>query len=252
MRLSQAVGLNAAGINVARLAGPAIGGATLALFGATACFAPAVSFLALVLVLLRIPARPARRREGRHCRAAAVAGGGGAPILIEIGGVHGPRLADPELAPVVADRLDAGPEGSLLLGTRWAAACARRLAARATARRGLPRRRALPIATVSVLGRHGRRRFLALAVACSSMAFSGAFWIWMFAATNTAIQLRSPRALLGRMLGLYQLSVMADRHRLDGRRRRGRARGSRPPSPGAPRCSPRGAPGPAEPGRGDR
>ena len=59
-RLSQAVSLNAAGINVARLAGPAIGGATLALFGATACFAlNAVSFLALVLVLLRIPARPA-------------------------------------------------------------------------------------------------------------------------------------------------------------------------------------------------
>ena len=30
----------------------------------------------------------------------------------------------------------------------------------------------------------------------------------MFAATNTAIQLRSPRPLLGRMLGLYQLSVI--------------------------------------------
>ena len=40
------------------------------------------------------------------------------------------------------------------------------------------------------------------------MAFSGAFWIWMFAATNTAIQLRAPRPLLGRMLGLYQLSVI--------------------------------------------
>jgi hypothetical protein len=30
----------------------------------------------------------------------------------------------------------------------------------------------------------------------------------MFAATNTATQLRSPPALLGRMLGLYQLSVI--------------------------------------------
>jgi hypothetical protein len=40
------------------------------------------------------------------------------------------------------------------------------------------------------------------------MAFSGAFWIWMFAVTNTAIQLRAPRSLLGRMLGLYQLSVI--------------------------------------------
>jgi hypothetical protein len=30
----------------------------------------------------------------------------------------------------------------------------------------------------------------------------------MFAATNTAIQLNSPSGLLGRMLGLYQLSVI--------------------------------------------
>jgi hypothetical protein len=41
-----------------------------------------------------------------------------------------------------------------------------------------------------------------------AMAFSGAFWIWMFAGTNTAIQLRAPQTLLGRMLGLYQLSVV--------------------------------------------
>jgi hypothetical protein len=40
------------------------------------------------------------------------------------------------------------------------------------------------------------------------LAFSGAFWIWMFAATNTAIQLRAPTPLIGRMLGLYQLSVI--------------------------------------------
>ncbi len=40
------------------------------------------------------------------------------------------------------------------------------------------------------------------------MAFSGVFWIWMFAATNTAIQLLAPAPLLGRLLGLYQLSVI--------------------------------------------
>ena len=58
-RPSQAVSLNAAGINVARLAGPAIGGGVLAVFGATACFAlNAVSFLALVWVLWRLAPRP--------------------------------------------------------------------------------------------------------------------------------------------------------------------------------------------------
>jgi MFS family permease len=33
-------------------------------------------------------------------------------------------------------------------------------------------------------------------------------WIWMFIATNTSIQLRSPPAMVGRMLGLYQLAVV--------------------------------------------
>ena len=75
--------------------------------------------------------------------------------------------------------------------------------------RGLPRHRALPIATLTFsagLAVVALTPWLWLGLA--GMAFSGAFWIWMFAATNTAIQLRSPRSLLGRMLGLYQLSVI--------------------------------------------
>ncbi len=50
------------------------------------------------------------------------------------------------------------------------------------------------------------RRWFALGIL--GMAFSGVFWIWMFAATNTAIQLLAPAPLLGRLLGLYQLSVI--------------------------------------------
>ena len=129
-RLSQAVSLNAAGINVARLAGPAIGGATLALFGATACFAlNAVSFLALVLVLLRIP--PGRRR--RAARGSACARRWPTPPAttgmrrLLIGMAVFTALASPiqELAPVVADRLDAGPEGlGLLLGAMGGGALA--------------------------------------------------------------------------------------------------------------------------------
>jgi hypothetical protein len=34
-------------------------------------------------------------------------------------------------------------------------------------------------------------------------------WIWMFSGTNTAVQLRSPPELVGRMLSLYQLAVIA-------------------------------------------
>jgi predicted MFS family arabinose efflux permease len=214
-RLSQAVSLNAAGINVARLAGPAIGGATLAVFGATACFAlNAVSFLALVLVLLRIPAgRVAASRERVGMREAlAYASHDEGMRRLLIGMAAFTALASPiqELAPVVADRLDAGPEGlGLLLGAMGGGALVGAWLLERLHGGGLPRHRALPIATVTF---SAGMAVVALTpwlwLGLLGMAFSGAFWIWMFAATNTAIQLRSPAPLLGRMLGLYQLSVI--------------------------------------------
>ena len=76
--------------------------------------------------------------------------------------------------------------------------------------RGYPRHRALPIGDRGL--RPAGMAVVAAApwlpLAMPRMAFSGFFWIWMFAATNTSVQLRSPPALLGRMLGLYQLSVI--------------------------------------------
>lgn len=214
-RLSQAVSLNAAGINVARLVGPAIGGATLAIFGATACFAlNAVSFLALVLVLLRIPAgraAAARERVGtREALAHALNDDGMRRLLIGMAAFT--ALASPiqELAPVVADRLDAGPEGlGLLLGAMGGGALVGAWLLEHLHGGGLPRHRALPIATLTFSGGMAVVAVTPwLWLGLLGMAFSGAFWIWMFAGTNTAIQLRSPRPLLGRMLGLYQLSVI--------------------------------------------
>ena len=138
-RLSQAVSMNAAGINVARLAGPAIGGGMLAAFGATVCFAVnAVSFLALVGRAAAARARgrprcapgtPTRMREAlRHAmRDRAIR-------RLLVGMALFTALASPiqELAPVVADRLDAGAAGlGLLLGAMGGGALARRLVARA-------------------------------------------------------------------------------------------------------------------------
>ena len=212
-QLSQAVSLNAAGINVARLLGPAIGGVTLALFGATVCFAlNAVSFLALVFALLVVPARPpATARSGgvRMREALGVALRDPALRRLLLGMALFTALASPiqELAPVVADRLGAGAGGlGLLLGAMGGGAL---VGAWLLERLGLPRHRALPIATLTF---SGGLAVVALtpwfALGLLGMAFAGAFWIWMFAATNTAIQLLSPAPLLGRMLGLYQLSVI--------------------------------------------
>jgi predicted MFS family arabinose efflux permease len=214
-QLSQAVSLNAAGINVARLAGPAIGGGVLAAFGATACFAlNAVSFLALVWVLWRIAPRPPAAGRERASTRDALSYAGRDPairrLLLGVGVFT--ALASPmqELAPVVADRLDAGPEGlGLLLGAMGGGALLGAWLLEHLSGRGLPRHRALPISTVAFSG--GLVIVAAtpwLAVGLAGMAFGGAFWIWQFAATNTAIQLRAPEPLLGRMLGLYQLAVI--------------------------------------------
>lgn len=214
-RLSQAVSLNAAGINVARLVGPAIGGVTLAVFGATASFAlNAVSFMALVVVLWRLPAgsRPEARERPRMREALSYASRDPAMRRLLIGMALFTALASPiqELAPVVADRLDAGPEGlGVLLGAMGGGALLGAWLLERLGAAGLPRHRALPIATITFsagLAVVAVTPWLALGVA--GMAFSGAFWIWMFAGTNTAIQLRAPLPLLGRMLGLYQLAVI--------------------------------------------
>lgn len=213
--LSQAVSLNAAGINVARLAGPAIGGLTLALAGATACFAlNAVSFLALVAVLLRIPGRSARVAPARTRMREALVYSFHDPAMrrLLLGMALFTALASPvqELAPVIAKRLDAGPEGlGLLLGAMGGGALVGAWLLERLGAGGFPRHRALPTATVTF---SAGLAVVALApwlwLSALAMAFSGAFWIWMFAATNTAIQLRSPPSLLGRLLGLYQLSVI--------------------------------------------
>jgi predicted MFS family arabinose efflux permease len=215
-RLSQAVSLNAAGINVARLIGPAIGGVTLAVFGATLCFAVnALSFLALVWALLLLPREaPGRNRGGgvRMRQALGYAARDPAMRRLLLGMALFTAAASPiqELAPVVADRLDAGAGGlGLLLGAMGAGALVGAWLLERLTAGGLPRHRALPIATLTFsagLAVVAVTPWLWLGLV--GMAFSGAFWIWMFAATNTAIQLRSPAPLLGRMLGLYQLSVI--------------------------------------------
>lgn len=215
-RLSQAVSLNAAGINVARLAGPAVGGATLAAFGATACFAVnAASFLVLVWALWRLPANRAAATATRARLPEALAYARRDPAMrrLLVGMAVFTALASPvqELAPVVARHIGSGPTGlGLLLGSMGGGALAGAWLLERLGARGLPRHRALPIATVIFAG---GLTVVAISpwlwVGMAGMALSGAFWIWMFAGTNTAIQLRAPAPLLGRLLGFYQLSVVA-------------------------------------------
>ncbi|MBI2684550.1 MAG: MFS transporter, partial [Actinobacteria bacterium] len=213
--LPAAVRLNAAGINVARMVGPTIAGVLLASTSAAVLFAVnALSFLALTWVLSRFPAMPARdhsavasTRDGlRYARrdpAARRLLGGAAIFCVFAASIQ-------ELAPVTTARVGSGPSGlGALLGAMGAGALLGAWVLARLERRGLPRHRALAIATtVFAVG------FATIAVSTTlwlsliGMAIGGFFWIWMFTLTNTAIQLTSPPPLIGRMLGLYQLAVI--------------------------------------------
>lgn len=214
-RLPEAVALNAAGINVARLAGPTLGGLMLAAGGPTACFAiNAVSFLVLIGVLWRLspfpPVTPGSR--AKLAEAFDYARHNAAPRRLLVGMAVFAALAAPaqELAAVVAANLGAAKIGlGLLLGLMGGGAVLGAWVLELLGRQGYPRHHALPTATVgfaAAMGVLAAAPWLGLALA--AMFVGGLFWIWMFIATNAAIQLRAPAPLLGRMLGLYQLAVL--------------------------------------------
>lgn len=213
--LSQAVSLNAAGINVARLAGPAIGGFLFDIAGPTWCFAiNSFSFIALIVALMVVRPRDAGHRPEAVGMRVALKFAWVDPAIrrLLIGMAVFTSFAAPvqELAPVIADLLDAGPRGlGLLLGAMGGGALVGAWLLEQLTTGGMPRGTALPLATTLV----GAGMFAVaiapnLPFAMAAMGFCGAFWIWMFSATNTSIQLRSPGSMVGRMLGLYQLAVI--------------------------------------------
>ena len=214
-QFSQAVTVNAAGINVARLIGPAVGGVALFLLGPAWCFAlNALSFGALLAALARAgsvpapdPGRPAGILESVRIAAAD-------PALrrLLVGRAIFTILASPvqELAPVLAARLESGEIGlGAILSAMGGGGVIGAILLERLAGRGLTRSWALPIATTAFAG--GLVVVAAspwLVLTLPAMAVCGAFWIWMFSATNTAIQLGSEERLIGRMLALYQAAVV--------------------------------------------
>lgn len=214
-QFEQAVALNAAGVNVARLAGPALGGVLLGLIGATWCFGlNAFSFLALVAVLGWVAVRPTHPRAAVVSTRRALVFAWHDPAIhrLLVGMAVFAALAAPiqELAPVIAHSLSAGAVGlGLLLGAMGGGALVGAWILNVVQAHGMTRAHAMTVATLVFAG-----TLTALALAPTfalglvAMACCGAFWIWMFILANTSIQLRAPRSMVGRMLGLYQLAVI--------------------------------------------
>jgi MFS family permease len=211
--LPQAISLNTISFNLARSVGPAIGGLLITLWHVSLAFAlNAFSFIAMIVVLLRWrPTWPPRERKPilpaialgiRFCA-------GSSPIrrvllrgLILGFGLAGYQALIPAVVrgPLHGSELDFG----LMLGLFGigSIACAVFIS---------PLRRRFGTETVMTLA---TLAFVAAQVILASAHsllqalpatfIAGAGWVAIFTTINVAMQMRSPEAIIGRCLSIYQ------------------------------------------------
>ena len=211
--LSQAISLNTISFNLARSVGPALGGVLIALTSPALAFAlNALSFVALIVVLLRWrPEQPGRARQPmlasiatgiRFCLSSSPVrrvlvrgfafgfGGVGYLALLPVvvrGRMHGSELDYGLL-------LGAFGLGSIMTAL-WVAPLRRRFGSEAV----------VGVSTVlfaAALFPIAAAQSLAPALAAGLVA--GGSWVAALTSLNVAMQLRSPEAILGRCLAIYQ------------------------------------------------
>lgn len=216
--VSNAVGLNSAIFNVARIVGPAVGGLLIGIIGVTACFfLNGVSFLAVIVGLLLIRpgelvptellARPSTVRAVASNLADGLRYVRDTPVVLlsvaVVGIVSTFGMNFNVLVPALAsDVLDVGAEG---LGFMLAASgIGSVIAALAVASRRRPRIRVIVLGAL-VLG--VLELVIAVVesypVALLAMFGAGAGAIAMMVTANTSIQLVVPDALRGRVMAVY-------------------------------------------------
>lgn len=212
-QLPQAIALNSISFNIARSIGPALGGVLLSVWDASFAFAiNALSYIGLILVLLwwKPEARAIERRAIlpavgvglRYCMQSS-------PLrrILMRGGSLGFSLAAYQalLPTMVSDQLrgDELDFGILLglfgIGSIMAAPFVGRI------RRKLELEGTLALGSlmfVFVLSLLAEARSVTLAMPASLVAGMG--WVMILTSINTAVQLRSPDAILGRCLSIYQ------------------------------------------------
>jgi len=211
--LPQAIALNTVAFNLARSVGPALGGLLISLTGPTPAFAlNAFSYILLIAVLLRW--RPQITPPTRAPMLAAIAAGirfcaNSSPLrrVLTRGFVFGLGAAGFQalLPSLVRDRLH-GTETiyGLCLGAFGAGSIFAALWI-SSVRRKLGSDR-----VISVAGLVFAAALLPIALTTNLTLFlgaafvSGAAWVSTLTTLNVAMQLRSPEAILGRCLSLYQ------------------------------------------------
>lgn len=211
--LPQAISINTIAFNLARSVGPALGGLLIALTSPAHAFAlNALSYLALIVVLLRWrPEAPAPQRQPMFAaiRTGIAFCAGSSPVrrILLRGMTFGLGAAGfHALLPVVVRERIHGSEVDygLLLGAfgvgsiltaLWIAPARRRLGSEAVVSIAALVFAAmmLPIANAATLP-----------PMLASALVAGGAWVATFTTLNVAMQLRSPEAILGRCLAIYQ------------------------------------------------
>ncbi|TNF21397.1 MAG: MFS transporter [Rhodobacteraceae bacterium] len=213
--LPTAVSLNSMGFNLMRSIGPAAGGAIVAIAGAAVAFAVnALSYVAIILALLRWKAQPRDMRLPRESFGSAFAAGlryvAMSPNLLRVilrGFWFGlSAVALLALLPVVVRESLQGTsfDYGVMLGAFGVGAVGGALA-NARLREGF---RNEIIARGAFVGFGLSSAVLALAesiwLAGATMLVTGACWVLAMSMFNVTIQLSTPRWVVGRALALYQ------------------------------------------------
>jgi MFS family permease len=221
--LPQAIALNSAQFNTARLAGPVLAGALLTASGAPLVFdLNTLSFAAIVAALLfiEVPSelthpssvRPAGEARPTIAEAVTWATSHAGPRRLLIGVFLFSLLSAPVqglLAPVADDVLHVGAHGyGVLLACLGAGAIVGALLL-GRLPPGYPRHHLIPL---SMFGFglcalvHGLSNRMLLS--CLALAAGGVFWVWSLSSSSTAMQLLVPERLRGGGMSVFGLAAL--------------------------------------------
>ncbi len=213
--IPNAIALNSIVFNLARIAGPALGGTLIATVGEGWCFAVnAILLLPVIAALLAIRARPAARPRDRSSTLASEVGAAarhvlGDPILWALlGGLAVASIVGMPytvLLPSFAARvLEAGAEtfGILNAAVAVGAIASALILASRSDEQGLDAW-LLASGLLFAVGLVGLAASTDLGWAMISLAAIGGGFMFLMAATNTLVQLRVPDALRGRVMSFH-------------------------------------------------
>ena len=211
--LPQAISLNTIAFNLARSVGPALGGLLISLWDISLAFAlNAVSYIALIVVLLRWTPDvepPVRGPMFRSIRAGLEFCMRSPPVrkVLLRGAIIGFGMSAYQalLPAVVRDQLGSGEIGfGLLLGAFGISSIVSALFV-GKAMRGLGSEMVIGIGTITSIGAAAVLAISdGLAPALFAAVLGGIGWVMVLTTLNVAMQVRSPDAILGRCLAIYQ------------------------------------------------